>query len=91
MSVYEYILCSICPVTLSKAGLCYNAVTNSIEDRIRDWIVTDPANGFLFPAFNDRSTDIHNILYYTKNPEDFKSGFYEHDLLLIREKFKKNM
>lgn len=23
--------------------------------------------------------------------EDFKSGFYEHDLLLIREKFKKNM
>ncbi len=23
-SVYEYLLCSICPVNLSKAGLCYN-------------------------------------------------------------------
>ena len=35
-SVYDYILCSICPVNLSKAGLCYNAEHNSIEDRIRD-------------------------------------------------------
>ena len=37
--VYNFILCSICPVKLSKAGLCYNAQTNHIEDRIRDWIV----------------------------------------------------
>ena len=35
--VYEFILCSICPVKLSKAGLHYNAETNNIEDRIRDW------------------------------------------------------
>ena len=33
--VYEHILCCICPVKLSKAGLCYNGETNSIEDRIR--------------------------------------------------------
>ena len=25
--IYEHILCSICPVKLSKAGLCYNAET----------------------------------------------------------------
>lgn len=67
--VYEYLLCSICPVKLSKAGLCYNAEKNSIEDRVRDWIVDVPAAGFLFPAFNDRSTDLHSMLYYTKNPE----------------------
>ena len=41
-TVYEHILCSICPVNLSKAGLSYNAQTNSIEDRIRDWLVDDP-------------------------------------------------
>ncbi len=76
-SVYDHILCSICPVTLSKAGLCYNAVKNSIEDRIRDWIVTDPANGFLFPAFNDRDTDIHNLLYYSKKPEELQYYFVE--------------
>ena len=66
---YEYLLCSICPVKLSKAGLCYNAEKNSIEDRIRDWIVQAPDAGFLFPAFNDRNTDLHSMLYYTRNPE----------------------
>lgn len=76
-SVYDYILCSICPITLSKAGLCYNAVKNSIEDRIRDWIVTDPANGFLFPAFNDRDTDLHSLLYYSKKPEELQYYFLE--------------
>ena len=46
--IYEHILCSICPVKLSKAGLCYNAEANLIQDRIRDWIVEMPENGFLF-------------------------------------------
>jgi hypothetical protein len=75
--VYEHILCSICPVKLSKAGLCYNAQTNNIEDRIRDWIVEMPDCGFLFPLFNDRSTDIHGILYYTKNAEEVRSSFVD--------------
>src|SRR5699024_6710679 len=66
--VYEFLLCSICPVKLSKAGLCYNSKTNCIEDRIRDWIVEMPDQGFLFPVFNDRSTDLHSVLYYSKNP-----------------------
>lgn len=70
--IYEHILCSICPVNLSKAGLCYNAETNHIEDRIRDWIVEMPDLGFLFPLFNDRSADIHGLLYYTKNTEQLR-------------------
>lgn len=70
--VYEYLLMSICPVSLSKAGLSYNAQDNRIQDRIRDWIVDAPANGFLFPAFNDRSIDLHSILYYTKKSEELQ-------------------
>lgn len=70
--VYEFILCSICPVKLSKEGLCYNSVTNAIENRIRDWLVEAPSLGFLFPAFNDRNTDIHSLLYYSKNGEELK-------------------
>lgn len=73
--VYEYLLCSICPVKLSKAGLCYNEETNRIEDRIRDWLVEVPEKGFLFPAFNDRSTDLHSMLYYSKNPEELQMDF----------------
>lgn len=70
--VYEYLLMSICPVSLSKAGLCYNAEDNRIEDRIRDWIVDMPDKGFLFPTFNDRSTDLHSMLYYTKKSSDLQ-------------------
>lgn len=67
--VYAHIMCSICPVKMSKAGLSYNVVTNSIADRVRDWVVEQPINGFLFPAFNDRSSDIHSVFTYAKNPE----------------------
>lgn len=71
--VYEHISCAICPVKLSKPGLSYQSETNEFHDRIRDWIVEMPEIGFLFPAFNDRSTDIHNLLYYTKNAEELHS------------------
>ena len=75
--IYEHLLCSICPVKLSKAGLCYNAEANLIQDRIRDWIVEMPENGFLFPLFNDRSTDIHGMLYYSKNAEQLHDIFVD--------------
>lgn len=78
--VYDFLLCSICPVNLSKAGLSYNAEKNAIEDRTRDWVVDAPANAFLFPAFNDRSTDIHSTLYYSKNSEELHPEFVENVL-----------
>ena len=76
-NVYEYLLCSICPVSLSKAGLCYNAEDNRIQDRIRDWLVDMPDKGFLFPAFTDRNTDIHGVLYYTKKSEELQPELIE--------------
>ena len=68
--VYEYILCAICPVELSKAGLRYFEDENAIKSRIRDWIVESPAHGFVFPAFIDRGSDVNSIIYYTKNAKD---------------------
>lgn len=74
-NVFEYLLCSLCPVHLSKPGLGYNETKNCIENRIQDWIVDQPMKGFLFPAFNDRYTDIHSMLYYTKNATDLQEDF----------------
>ena len=68
--VYEYILCAICPVELSKAGLRYYEDNNAIKSRSRDWVVEAPINGFVFPAFIDRSSDVNSVMYYTKNPKD---------------------
>lgn len=75
--VYEYILTCICPVNLSKPGLSYNAAENTFQNRIRDWVVDMPQTGFLFPAFNDRSTDLHSTLYYSKNAELLNDSFIE--------------
>ncbi|MBC8061066.1 MAG: DUF4317 domain-containing protein [Clostridiaceae bacterium] len=68
--VYEYVLCAICPVSLSDPGLRYFEEENKIEARIRDWVVDAPTNGFVFPAFIDRSSDVNSIMYYTKNAKD---------------------
>ncbi len=75
--VYDFILCSICPVKLSKAGLSYDTAENCFRNRTRDWLVEMPDRGFLFPAFHDRGTDIHSFLYYSKNGEDLHESFVE--------------
>lgn len=75
--VYEYILACICPVDLSKTCLSYNAEENTFQNRLRDWVVWMPDTAFLFPAFNDRSADIHSTLYYSKNSADLKDDFID--------------
>ncbi len=75
--VFTYLLCCLCPVDLSKPGLSYNELENTFQNRIRDWVVGMPELGFLFPAFNDRSTDLHGALYYTKNANDLHDVFIE--------------
>ena len=84
--VYEYILCAICPVTLSKPGLGYIEEENKIGLRLRDWVVAPPENGFVFPAFSDRSADIHSVSYYIKNAKDPKPSFMEKCLGVDRKK-----
>lgn len=79
-TVFEYILCCICPVNLSKPGLSYDSLNNEFHNRIRDWVVEMPETGFLFPSFNDRATDIHSTLFYSKNPEEAHGEFVENIL-----------
>ena len=67
--VYSFLLCSICPVTLSKAGLMYDPENNCFIDKIQDWMVQVPEAGFLYPAFSDRNTDLHSVLFYSKDAE----------------------
>ncbi|MCB2353846.1 DUF4317 domain-containing protein [Clostridium estertheticum] len=78
--VYEYVLCAICPVSLSEPGLRYFEEQNEIKARIRDWVVESPTNGFIFPAFIDRSSDVNSIMYYTKNAKDTHTELMENVL-----------
>lgn len=78
--VYTYFICALCPVTLSKPGLGYLEEENKIGVRLRDWIVGAPENGFLFPAFSERSSDINSLLFYTKNTKEPHPAFMENGL-----------
>lgn len=75
--VYRHILCCICPVNLSKAGLSFDSNSNRFAERKREWIVEMPATAFLFPAFNNRSADINSILYYSSKAEKLNLEFVE--------------
>ena len=78
--VYNYLICAICPVALSKPGLGYLEAERRIGNRVRDWVVGMPETAFLFPAFTDRSTDIHAALFYTKNTKEPHSEFMANGL-----------
>ena len=65
--VYSYILCSICPVKLTKPALSYYVHENQFHTLGTDWVVAPPELGFLFPAFDDRSANLYNALYYTRD------------------------
>lgn len=65
--VFTYILCSICPVKQTKPALSYYPQENAFRTLSVDWVVSQPETGFLFPAFDDRSSNLYNALYYTRD------------------------
>ena len=78
--VYTYIICAICPVKQTKAILHYVPEEKQFHDGAMRQTVSAPALGFLFPAFDDRATNIYNALYYThdikESHEDFVAAVF---------------
>ena len=72
--VFKYILCSICPVKLKKPSLRYVAEDKEFHDGGAVQEVSAPETGFLFPAFDDRATNIYNALLYSHNPKLSQQG-----------------
>lgn len=74
---FSYILCSICPVKPTPPALSYFVRENEFHNRAADWIVAPPELGFLFPAFDDRSANLYNALYYSKDSAENHSEFVD--------------
>ncbi|MDD7718388.1 MAG: DUF4317 domain-containing protein [Eubacteriaceae bacterium] len=66
--VYKYFLCCICPVKPPKMKLQYNGDDGEFHTASTGQIAASPELGFMFPAFDDRSTNIYNAVFYTKKP-----------------------
>ncbi len=78
--VYNYILCSICPMRLTKPGLGFDDDLGEIHTLRQIFAVELPETGFLFPAFNERSSDDTAILYSTKKTDFLQDEFIENVL-----------
>lgn len=75
--VYRYILCSICPVAETKPALSYYMRENEFHNRQMNQLVSAPALGFLFPAFDDRAANLYGALCYTKDPAQSHEEFIQ--------------
>lgn len=84
--VYTYVLCAICPVELTKPALSYQEDKNDIAPCIRDWVVKPPVNGFLYPAFDERSTDVDSFVFFRKKPKEPQTELLENVLGCVEEK-----
>ena len=78
--VYNYILCSICPMKLTKPGLGFDDDLGEIHTMRQIFAVELPDNGFLFPAFNDRSSDDDAILFSSRKTDLMQDAFLENVL-----------
>lgn len=73
--VYTYIVCTVCPVKQTKPNLHYVPEEKQFHDGGMSQIVSAPAIGFLFPAFDNRATNIYNALYYTHDTKQSQEDF----------------
>lgn len=68
--VFSYLVCAVCPVKMTKPALSYYVNENQFRNISVDWIINTPELGFMFPAFDDRQSNIYNALYYSKSPAE---------------------
>ena len=74
---YTYIVCAVCPVKETKPNLHYVPEEKSFHDGGMTQNCSAPELGFLFPAFDNRATNIYNALYYNHSPKENHQAFVE--------------
>lgn len=74
---FTYLLCAVCPVKQTKPNLHYVPEEKTFHDGAMNQPVSAPELGFLFPAFDNRSTNIYNALYYTHNTKENQDALIE--------------
>ncbi len=75
--VFSYILCAVCPVKPTKPALGYFAAEGEFHNKPSDWMVAMPELGFLFPVFEERSANIYNAMFYTRDSANLHDEFMQ--------------
>ena len=64
--VYLFEITCICPVKVGKKMLVFNESSKNLASSGTVLSIEAPVAGFLYPAFDNRQTNIHAALYYVK-------------------------
>ncbi|MBQ7692446.1 MAG: DUF4317 domain-containing protein [Oscillospiraceae bacterium] len=75
--LYKYFVCCVCPVKEGKPELGYEPEERRFHSAAIGQVVSAPELGFLFPAFDARSANIYNALFYTRDASQGHEDFVE--------------
>ena len=65
--MFRYMICAVCPIKMTKTALGFSTADNSFRNIGAEASVAAPEIGFMFPCFDDRSTNIYNAVFYTRS------------------------
>lgn len=74
---FSFIVCSVCPVKETKPNLRYDAKEQAFRNHGADWVVGSPELGFLFPAFDDRASNLYGALMFNRSRKDSYDSFVD--------------
>lgn len=69
-TMFDYFVCCVCPVNDSKTELGYEADEKTFRNCTSAQTVCPPQLGFMFPCFDDRQTNIYDVMLYTKDSSE---------------------
>jgi hypothetical protein len=86
---FEFMMCSVNKIDFPKKALQYDFVekefrVNSQLDAVIN--LNSPIEGFMFPCFNNSSSDVNRVMYYIDKPKEINMNFIEN---ILNCEFKK--
>lgn len=76
-SVFKYFICSICSVNDIKTELGYDPNKKEFHSCTSPHTIGTPEIGFMFPSFDDRTSNIYNALMFLKDASAMQDTFVD--------------
>lgn len=69
---FNFILVAFCPISSVDTGFSFNFSSDefSTSGDHKLYISKKPSDGFMFPAFSERTADVNSVMYYTDNSKE---------------------
>ncbi len=74
---FSYIVCAVCPLKSTPEALAFREADSLFHSASQAALLSSPELGFMFPAFDYRSSNIYGALYYTRSIAESYGDFTE--------------